>query len=120
MTNRVIREAGGQGRNRTTDTRIFSPLIDRAASRSNFSWSLLVGDFVVTRDGLSSPSDLQATENMARPERFELPTPWFVGPMTGIETFTNQQLAALATRLLSMVQSQLRYRQPDLVSTSSH
>jgi hypothetical protein len=25
------------------------------------------------------PTDPQATENMARPERFELPTPWFVG-----------------------------------------
>jgi len=33
---------------------------------------------------------------LARPERFELPTPWFVGRFDRFQSFFNQQLAALA------------------------
>ena len=55
---------------------------DQTSSSSPVAPSLqllqLVGDLVVTWNGQQSSRVLQVTEKMARPERFELPTPWFV------------------------------------------
>ena len=57
--------------------------------------------------------------NLARPERFELPTPWFVGRSKVIWYPVNQRLAALADYLSSMIQSQSRHTQFELVTLAA-
>ena len=56
---------------------------------------------------------------MARPERFELPTPWFVGRFKVVWYPVNQPLAALAAYLSSMFQSQSRHTQFGLVTLAA-
>ena len=48
---------------------------------------------------------------MARPERFELPTPWFEGRFDGIWVFINQSLAALANPAICLSTAQLWHSQ---------
>src|SRR5688572_6683535 len=53
---------------------------------------------------------------MARPERFELPTPWFVGRLTVVRYPVNQRLAVLAAYDSIMIQSQSRHTKFELVT----
>jgi len=56
---------------------------------------------------------------LARPERFELLTPWFAGRIEVIETFVNQLLAALAVHESSLSQSHLSHNQSGKVAISA-
>jgi len=48
---------------------------------------------------------------LARLERFELPTFWFVGAFWQAWVFINQPLAALASRICSLSMARLRHTQ---------
>ena len=50
--------------------------------------------------------------SLARPERFELPTFWFVGGKAGTRFLFSQSLAALAIHHTYFIKAQLRHIQP--------
>ncbi|CAE6484965.1 hypothetical protein NMYAN_10231 [Nitrosomonas nitrosa] len=70
---------GGQGRNRTTDTRIFSPLLYQLSYlaynlRFNYSdWFDIV--FIFSEE---TTFKVHIISELARPAGFEPTTPWFV------------------------------------------
>ena len=79
-------------------------LVTERAVRTNWSQAT----------NLDVASWANSLRKLARPERFELPTPWFVGRLIGICCLVIQQLAALAVLKCGMSPAQSRHIQCEL------